>query len=804
MKSPGALAQDLRLAARSLARQKGWTAVVVLTLALGIGANSALFTIVNGVLLRPLPYPHPDHVLSLSVAQQGADIGVVPSDEYRAWLAAATPLVAIAIYNSSQLVDFQGDAPTLISGSEVTASYFDVLGVRPAIGRVFTNAEDVKGGPPVIVLSDELWRTRFGGDRAVVGKTVTMGDQQKIVIGVMPPSFRGTRTARYWVPAAIALTDPPGVTRFYQVVARLREGATLGSARAELSTISARVNASRAAVTGPAAPPPFVTTPVVMTLHDRMFGAVRPALVILLAAVAVLLLIACANVSNLFLARTARRQREFAIRGALGASRWRIVRYLLCESVLLAAAGGALGLVVPWLLVGPLVRLSPAAVAHVDRIHVDGTVLAVTAAVTLFTAFVFGLLPAIGAGRADVAVALSGASTRTTAGAAQQTVRGALVIAEFATALVLLTGAGLLGRSFVRATTVDPGFRAENLLSARFELPRARYPAARARQFFAAIVDRTRAIPGVRSVALGGVPPLEGASFGTRHTDLTGHSLEFDDLLVGSGYFETLALPIKAGRSFDAADVTGARRNVILSASLARMAFPSANPIGQTFGSGSDAATVIGIASDVHQRGLEQAPKATAYFAFADSGRTELEQYATLIVRTNGNDAGVAAAIRANVRAMDGRLLPPDTRTVESKIADDAAPRRFSTLVLGAFAALAAALAAIGLYGVLAYLVTDRTREIGIRIALGADRDRVLRLVMTQGVWLTAIGVGLGLAGSAGAVRLLRSMLFGVGEYDPASFGVAAAVLAGAALLACYLPARRATRVDPMIALRAE
>ncbi|HWH53316.1 MAG TPA: ABC transporter permease [Gemmatimonadaceae bacterium] len=804
MESLRMLGQDLRLAARALARQKGWTAVVVLTLALGIGANSALFTIVNGVLLRPLPYPQPDHVLSLSDAQQGADMGVVPSDEYRAWKAGARTLSAVASYSSTELVDVQGDTPVLIDGSQVTASYFDVLGVAPSIGRVFTAAEDVKGGPPVIVLSDELWRTRFGGDRAIIGKKLTIGDQQKIVIGIMPPSFRGTRNARYWVPAALAQTDPPGVTFFYQVVARLRNGATLESARAELSTISARVVASRHVETGPAAPPPFITTPAVMTLHDRMFGAVRPALVILLAAVGVLLLIACSNVSNLFLARTARRQREFAIRGALGASRWRIVRYLLCESVLLAAVGGAIGLAVPWLVVGPLVRLSPAAVAHVDRIRVDGTVLAVTAAVTVCTAILFGLLPAIGAGRADVTSALSGGSTRTTAGSRQQAIRSVLVVAEFATALVLLTGAGLLGRSFVRATTVDPGFRAENLLSARFELPRARYPNARARQFFATIVERTRAIPGVRSVALGGVPPLDGVSFSTRHTDRTGHAVEFDDLLVGAGYFETLGLPITAGRAFDAADVTGVRRSVILSASLARMAFPGANPIGQTFGSGADAATVIGIVGDVHQRGLEQAPKATAYFAFADSGMTELGQYAALLVRTDGNDARVAAGVRAIARSMDGRLLPPDPRTVESTIADAAAPRKFNTLVLGAFAMLAATLAAIGLYGVLAYLVTDRTREIGIRIALGADRDRVLRLVMSQGVWLTTIGVALGLAGSAAAVRLLRSMLFGVGAYDLASFALAAAVLGGAALLACYLPARRATRVDPMITLRTE
>ena len=342
------------------------------------------------------------------------------------------------------------------------------------------------------------------------------------------------------------------------------------------------------------------------------------------------------------------------------------------------------------------------------------------------------------------------------------------------------------------------------MISARVELPQSRYTNARARPFFATAVERVRGIPGVSGVALGGAPPLEGAAYSTTQHDRDGHVLSYDDQLAGPGYFETLGLPIAQGRAFDASDGNATRRTVIVSASLARAAFPGKNPIGQTLNSGPDAATVIGVAGDVHQRGLEQSSRPMAYYAFGDTGMSELGPYATLLVRASGNTAAAAAAIRAIVRSIDPRLLPPDARTIESVIADAAAPRKFNTLVLGAFALLAASLAAIGLYGVLAYLVTDRTREIGIRIALGADRDRVLRLVMVQGLALTAIGVGLGLVGSAAAVRLLRSLLFGIGAYDPATFGAAAAVLVGAALLACYLPARRATRVDPMIALRAE
>ena len=793
---------DLRLAARALARQKTWTTVATLTLALGIGANSALFTIVNAVLLRRLPYDNPDRIVSLSVETKTNDLGVVPSDVYRAWAANGRSFSSIATTFPDQMIDVGAGEPTLLSGYEVTASYFEVLGVAPEAGRVFTAAEDVKGGPPVIVLSDALWRSRFAGDRSILGKTVEIGEKQKIVIGVMPPSFSRTRRAMYWTPAALESSDPPGVTFFYTAIARLRDGASVRSASAELAAITTRVTAAKPTPSGLSAEsPPEAYVPIVMTLHERSYGSARPALLILLAAVGVLLLIACANVSNLLLARAARRQREFAVRAAMGASRWRIVQYLLCESLLLCALGGALGLMIPPLIVGSLLKLSPAAVASVERVQVDTTVVAVTAAIVFTTSVLFALIPAFSATHGDPAAGLAG-GVRTTSSARQHRLRGIIVVGELATALVLLTGAGLLGRSFVIATTVDPGFRAEHLYALRLGLPRARYPDERASVFFRTLLQRARAVRGVRSAALADLTPLAGVPASTRLVDARQRVLVFDDAGVGPGYFETVGVRPTAGRVFDTAEPPSAGR-VVISESMARTAFPGQDPVGQSLGLGPTAATIIGVVPDMRQHGLERPTLPLVYRQLLDTGGTSLGSRATLLVRTD-DPKPTAAAIRAIVRDIDPRVLPPDMRSMDDIIGQAAAPRKFNSLVLGSFALLAAFLAAIGLYGVLAYLVSDRMHEIGIRIALGADQGRVLRLIMRQGSTMLAVGLALGLLGSIAAVRLLRGLLFGVGVYDPSTFVAAAATLAGAALLACYLPARRATRVDPMIALRAE
>lgn len=796
------LAHDFRLAARGLGRQKTWTTVAVATLALGIGANSALFSIVNAVLLRPLPYEDPDRIVSLSVQTKANDLGVVPSDVYRAWAANARSFSSIATSFPDQMIDVGAGDPTLLSGNEVTASYFDVLGVAPEFGRVFTAAEDVKGGPPVIVLSDALWRSRFAGDRSILGKAVTIGEKQKIVIGVMPSSFSRTRRSMYWTPAAIGSSDPPGVTFYYLTIARLRDGASTQSAAAELATIMSRVFAAKPGTSGVTVESPRDTyVPIAMTLHERAYGSARQALLILLAAVGVLLLIACANVSNLLLARAARRQREFALRIAMGASRLRIVQYLLCESVLLCALGGALGLMIPPLVVGSVLKLSPAAVASIEHVQVDATVVVVTAGIVLLTSVVFALVPALSATRSDPAAALTG-GVRATSSEAQHRLRGVIVVGELATALVLLTGAGLLARSFVLATTVDPGFRAAHLYTLRFGLPRSRYPDERASVFFRTLLERVRSVRGVQSAALADLTPLEGIPSSTRMLDADQRGLVFDNAGVGPGYFETVGLLPTAGRVFDAKEPTSARR-VVISESMARVAFAGQNPVGRTFGLASAAMTVIGIVPDIRQHGLERPTLPLVYRQLLDTGMTSLGSRATLLLRTDDPKA-IAAAIHTIVREMDPRVLQPPMRSMDEIIGEAAAPRKFNSLVLGSFAVLAALMAAIGLYGVLAYLVSDRTQEIGIRMALGADRRRVLRLIMRQGSILLGVGVVLGVLGSIAAARLLRGLLFGVGVYDPSAFIAAAGTLAAIALLACYLPARRATRVDPMIALRAE
>jgi putative ABC transport system permease protein len=797
------LFNDLRLAARALLRQKAWTAVTIATLALGIGANSALFTIVNAVLLRPLPYFQPDRIVAPSVETKSNDLEVVPSDVYRAWAAESKSLSSIAAYFPGQMIDVQGDAPTLITGYEVTASYFDVLGVAPEVGRVFTAGEDVPNGPPMIVLSDQLWRTRFAGDRTVIGKAVTIGEKEWIVVGVMPARFSRTRRAMYWTPARLETSDPAGVTFFYFTLGRLGAGWTTESSRAELAAITTRAASRKPTERGPAASPPTVYAPVVMTLHERLFGSARPALLMLFAAVSVLLLIACANVSNLLLARAMRRGREFAIRSALGASRGRVLQYLLCESLLLSAIGGALGLLVPTVAIGSLMKLSPPTVASVERVRVDGNVFGVTAAVVVITAIFFAVIPGFNSARRDPASALASGGSRSTGSAGQHRLRGLIVVGQLATALVLLTGAGLLGRSFVLATTVDPGFRTENLFALRLSLPRARYPDERASQFFKTLLDRSRGVHGVRSAALTDLTPLSGVPASSSTRDADGHVLRYDDAGVGPGYFETVGLAVKQGRAFDAADPASARE-VVISEAMARMAFPGRNPIGQRLGVGVNAPNVVGVVADVRQRGLERQSLPLVYRPILDTGMTSLGTRGTLLVRAEGDPAQISVAIRAIIHQMDARVLLPEMRSINDIIAEAAVPRRFNSLVLGSFAVLAAVLAVIGLYGVLAYVVSDRTHEIGVRVALGADRTRVLSLVIGQGAALIAIGVGLGLLASIAAVRSLRALVFGVDVYDPTTFVAAAGLLTGAALLACYIPASRAAHVDPIIALRAD
>jgi putative ABC transport system permease protein len=794
------LTQDFKLALRSLSRQRTWTTVAVATLALGIGANSAAFTIINAVLLRPLPYPDSKRIVSISESDKGVDHGTVAAPTFLEWRRGSRFLETLSASGYTSAVLPTANGPEDIDGSTVTASYFSVMGTPPMRGRVFSADEDRPGGPSVVVLSEQLWRRAFGGDTALVGKSVTLDGAPAMVIGIMPASFTTSRRSQFWMPLrlTIAPEQPLGttVTRYYTILGRVRRGSSVAAVRTELTAINRALDANR-----PANRRGWI--PVVMTLHERRFGDSRPALLLLLASVSVLLLIACANVSNLLLARTARRQRELAVRLAIGASRARVARYLACESVVLSLAGGILGLAIPIASVGYFVRVSPGSIANAENVHVDAAVLAFTFVVAVVTGLVFGILPASGVGFRNLAESLSTASARATHSVFQNHLRRGLVILELATALVLLTGAGLLTRSFLRVISIDPGYRPERVLAARVDLARSRYGEERARNFLDQLLARVRALPGVESAALGGLPPAaRNMSFSTVTKDGR-ESPRIDVSTVGPGYFETIGNKVVAGRSFTASDRAGAPAVAVINETMARVMYSAVDPLTQRIrigGSQNDIA-IVGVVRDMVRRGDESGPSPFVFLPVdQDGGHMSM----TILLRTTNDPERFATPIRQIVAALDPAQPMPTFTTLNAALAESVAPRRFSFLLLAVFAGLAATLAAIGLYGVISYLIEERTREIGIRVALGADAARVVRLVVGHGMSLTLMGVVAGLAGSIAAVRVLRTMLYQMNVYDPSSFVVAAAFLAVVALVACYLPARRATRVDPVIALRAE
>ena len=786
--------QDLKVAGRSLARQKAWTAVAIVTLALGSGANTALFTIINAALLRPLPYPDSDRIVSISEMDKGVDHGTVPVPTFTEWGRASRSISALAAYTYTSAILGSIDAPEVIDGARVSASYFRVLGLNPIRGRVFSAEEDRPGSPEVVVLSDQLWRRSFAADSAIVGKTIVLDGTSLVVIGVMPPSFTTARRAQFWTPLRLATLGSPGVIRYYTIIARLYPGRTIAAARDELAAINRRLDVEK-----PASARGW--TPVVMTLQERRFGDNRSALLLLFGAVGVLLLIACANVSSLLLARAARRQREFAVRIAVGATRGRLVRYLVCESLVLSLGGGLLGIGIAVAAVHYFVSIGPAWVANVENIRVDGAVLLFTFTVSVLTGLVFGLVPASDAGRADLAPALARGNARATHTARQNQLRRALVIAELATALMLLTGAGLLTNSFARAIAVDPGFRPERLHAAMLDLPRSRYSGERADAFYSEMLARVRALPGVQSAALAGGPPPTSRGMTFTITENGNESPTINVTAVGDGYVETIGATLAAGRSFTTADGPNAPPVAMINETMARVMLPGRNPLEQRIKVGGTDVTIVGVMRDMTQLGDESGP---APFVFLPLSQDGGRRSATILVRSAGDPTLLESPIRQIVTSLDPAQPAPTFTTMEDALSEAVAPLHFTFVLLGIFASVAAILAAVGLYGLMAYFVDDRTREIGIRVALGADRSQVVRIVVVNGMSLTLIGLAVGFVVSLAAVRLLRTMLYGVSMYDSSTFAAGAAVLSLAALLACYLPARRATRLDPMVALREE
>jgi predicted permease len=806
------LSQDLRYGVRMLSKNPGFTVVAVLALALGIGANSAIFSVVNTVLLRPLPYQDPDRLV------------MVWEDRSKNGFPRDTPAVANYIDWRDQNQVFEGMAaiatqsfnltgagdPERIEGRRVSANLFALLGVRPQLGRAFLPEEDRAGGNRVVVMSHALWQRRFGSDANIIGKPLTLNGESHTVVGVMPPGFQfPSRDDELWAP--IAFTSQEAASRgrhFLEVIARMKPGVELQQAQAELNTIAARLQQQY----------PNTNTNVgaaVVSLHEQLVGDIKPALLVLLGAVGFVLLIACANVANLLLARAAVRQKEITIRVALGASRSRLIRQFLTESVLLAALGGAVGLLFSVWGVSLLKAFIPENISQAAAITIDGRVLGFTLLVSLLTGLVFGLAPATQTSNFNLNETLKEGGRDSTSGSRGNRLRGLLVVAEVAVSLILLIGAGLLINSFLRLRGVDPGFRPDNLLTMRIVLPDTKYPdQARRSAFYTELLNRVEALPGVRSAAVANWIPLvrQGDSIGFsiegRPDPGQGQRPSVVTRVTSPHYFQTMSIPLLRGRSFGEQDRADSPAVAVISETMARRFWPDRDPLGQRITPGApdsvdpnDWLTIVGIAKDVRQTELVADPKPQMYLSYVQVGFFAPRH---LVVSTAVEPSGLAASVRKAVWEIDKDQPVSNVKTMEEVLSQSIARQRFSMLLLGIFAAVAVALAAVGIYGVMSYSVAQRTHEIGIRMALGASRRDVLRLTVGQGLKLVLVGIAVGLAAALALTRVMSSLLFGVGATDPATFVIISLALVGVAALASYIPARRATRIDPMVALRYE
>lgn len=806
--------QDLRYGARVLARNPAFTVVAVLTLALGIGANTAIFSVVDQLLLRPLPYPDAERIVMLwEVAPDGSmPQNPVSVANYQSWHQQTRSYEGMAAF-VDQRVNLTGfGEPEEIVLQYATPELFQVLGFKPVLGRGLTERDTLPNSDPVVVVSHDFWRQRLGGDPRVIGKTVQLNGSPSTIVGVLPPGFRwhirqasiASRPAEVWTALPLP-TDGSGPRgRFLSVVARLKPGVSLESARAEIKALAARLE-----IDSPEHNKGWKDD--VVPLREQLVGEVRPALLILLGAVGLVLLIACANVSNLLLARAAAREKEIALRTAVGARRLRVVRQLLTESLLLSLLGSLLGLVFAWWGLRALVAISPRELVNLEGVGLDLPVLAVTLVASVATGFLFGLAPALESTRLNLNASLKeGGRGSAGQGARNRRLRGALVVAEIALALVLSAGAGLLVKSFVRLQEVDPGFRTENVLTMSLRLPDGKYREdSQQVAFFHRAAERIRALPGVRGAgAVSYLPFYGGLGSATRFTiegrpaPLPGQSPSTNVRVTDSGYLGVMGIPLLRGRNFTDPESREARHVIVISETLARRYFPGEDPIGKriTVRMGAEPVPneIIGIVGDVKFASLSEEPKATVYMPMAELPMSAM----TLVIRTAGDPGEMAPTVRRVLREIDPEQPVSEVRTMEQVMAEAVGRHRFNTLLLGLFAGLATLLAAIGIFGVMSSAVTLRTREIGLRTALGAQRGQVVALILKQGLRLTLAGVGLGLAGALALTRLLAGLLFGVGSTDPATFTAIALLLTLVSAIACYIPARRAARVDPLIALR--
>jgi putative ABC transport system permease protein len=794
------LFKDIRYGFRGLLRRPGFTVIAVVTLALGIGVNTAIFSVINAVLLRPLPYHEPDRLVTFRSNQSAPDLADVEAQSRSFSKVGGSVAQSLDYTAGSEPIQFQTG---LVSGG-----FFETLGVEPERGRVITPDDD-KTGAYVAVLSHALWQRQFGGDQQIIGKTIPLSGNIYTIIAVMPAGFGapGDNTEA-WVPVHAA--NPVAArfrgVHFLRAYGRLTAGVSLAQARSEMQLIDKNLAAQYPADNKN-------RSTVLIPLHERIVGQSRQVLLVLFAAVSLVLLIACANFANLLLARAAEREREFVIRAALGAGRWRLIRQLLTESVLVALAGGVIAVLLAIWATSLLVALKPEDLPRLQEIGVDARVLAFTFGVSLLTGVIFGLLPAWAASRSGVSEALKEGGRRATAGGARQRLRSTFVVVELAIALILLVGAGLLIKTFWKLRAVEPGFNSDRLLTLRVELPEARYKeVGKQTRFRTQALSAINTLPGVQAAMISELP-------------LSGDWLDHDFLIEGrpplvpgdepslqtrsvlGDYFHTMQIPLRAGRDFGPQDLVDKAPLVgIANEAMVRQYFPHQDPLGKRIRWARDPEvhwiTIIGVVGDVKHFALDLAEQPGLYSPYTQAA--PWKRWMTVVARTQSDPVSMAQTVKQQIWKIDSQLPVTKVQTMSEVAAASFAGRRLNMSLLAIFAALALMLAAVGIYGVMSYSVTQRTQEIGIRMALGARTADVLKLIIRNGMTLILIGVCIGLGGAVALTRLLTTLLFGVAPTDTVTFIAVSLVLIVVALLACYIPARRATKVNPLVALRYE
>jgi putative ABC transport system permease protein len=815
--------QDLRFGLRNLARNRGFAAVAVLTLALGIGANTAIFSVVNAVLLRPLPFTHGDRIVSLYEKLPGFTFELpFNAPDYRAFIDRQHSFQSMAIYRDEH-VELSGDgAPQRVNAARVSATLFPLLGVHPILGRSFAPEED-QPGRDLAILSYGLWRQRYGAEPNIIGRSIELDRVPYTVVGIMPASFefplRGDTSnsdpAALWIPMGFTQTELQGWGNMYNDTALgfLKPGVTVEQARSDSRNVIAQVEKLW--------PPDMVQFlrgshlgVSVQSYQHRLTGDVRAPLLVLLVAVGLVLLIACANVANLLLARASARQKEMAIRAALGAGGMRLIRQMLSESLLVAIAAGTLGILIAFWGMGLLLSLAPADLPHMQAISIDARVLAFAFLLSIVTTVIFGLIPGLDASRTDPHEALKEGGRGATTSRGRRNLQSVLIVSQSALAVMLLIGAGLLLRSFQRLLETDPGFRPQHVLTLTVPLPHEAYSHAdQIRNFFKQMLSRTRALPGVNSAGTSTDLPL----YSEEHDGVQIEGRENANLpnvvqsWVLGDYFAAMGITLKEGRLFTPDDKLGSLHVVVISERAARIYWPGQDAIGKRMNVFGSWHTVIGIVADVKDTTIQNVAEPHTYTPYLQVPDLYLQNPVIdelrtlhLAVRTQGDPAGVASAVRNELNSLDPSLAIADVRTMTSRVDESLAPQRFDLSLLALFAALAIFLAAVGVYGVLSYSVAQRSHEIGVRIALGAQPASVLAMVIREGLRLSLAGAAIGVVAALLLTRLMASLLYGVTARDPITFAGVVALICFVSALACYMPARRASKVDPMVALRYE